>query len=136
MARADRSSGGLGAGWDVAIDRHVVEGYVTFEGDVTFAAGAMTPGQDIFLHPLQPHAFIDGGPFTVILRPGKTTTRTIAISNFDGHEESTFETGEVNYSSPRPSSGIVSSRLNLLARRGPECVDPPKVSRRPGSMCV
>ena len=67
-ARADGSWEAFGpAGtWPLTA---TLEGYVTFEGDVTFAAGAMTPGQDIFLHRLQPHAFIDGGPFTVILRP-------------------------------------------------------------------
>ena len=116
-ARADGSWEAFGpAGtWPLTA---TLEGYVTFEGDVTFAAGAMTPGQDIFLHRLQPHAFIDGGPFTVILRPGKTTTRTIAISNFDGHEELTFETGEVNYES-EAIVGAASARRTLPAGWNP-----------------
>ena len=95
-ARADGSWEAFGpAGtWPMTA---TLDGYVTFEGEVTFTAGAMTPGQDVFLHRAQPHALIEGGPYTVILRPGKTTTRTIAISNFGGHEELTFETGEVNH---------------------------------------
>jgi subtilisin family serine protease len=76
-----------------------LDGYVTDVGVVMFSAGAMTPGQDVFLHAEQPHAIVDGGPFTVIMRPGRATTRTIEISNFDGHAPLTFETGEVNLES-------------------------------------
>ena len=95
-ARADGSWEAFGpAGtWPMTA---TLDGYVTGEGEVTFAAGAMTPGQDVFLHRMQPHAFIDGGPFKVVIRPGKTATRTIAISNFEGHDELTFEIGEVNH---------------------------------------
>ena len=52
-----------------------LDGYVTGEGDVTIAAGVMTPGQDVLLHRVQPHALIEGGPFTVVLRPGKSATQ-------------------------------------------------------------
>ena len=74
-----------------------LDGYVTVEGAVTFTAGAMSPGQDVFLHRAQAHAFIDGGPFKVVLRPGRTASRTISIANIEGHAELTFETGEVNH---------------------------------------
>jgi hypothetical protein len=74
-----------------------LDGYVTAEATVTFSSGVMTSGQDLFLHRAQPHAFVNGGPFKFILRPGKTASRTISIANVEGHAELTFETGEVNH---------------------------------------
>ena len=118
--------GGLRAGRHLAHDRDARR-LRDAEGEVTFAAGAMTPGQDVLLHRVQPHALIEGGPFTVVLRPGKSATRTIAISNFGGHEELTFETGEVNYDS-EAVVGAASARRQLPAGWNPNA----PVHRWPG----
>ena len=95
-----------------------LDGYVTATGEVTITAGAMTPGQDVFLHAEQPHAFIDGGPFTVVMRPGRVTTRTVEISNFDGHAPLEFETGEVSFDTDA-TIGPASARRALPAGWNP-----------------
>ena len=66
------------------------------ETEVTITAGASTPGQDITLHREQPHALVEGGPFTFVLTEGRTASDAIVISNPEGHAELTFEIGEVN----------------------------------------
>ena len=79
--------------WPVEIS---LDGHVAASGEVTFAAGVSTPGQDFTLHREQPHALIEGGPFTFVLTEGRTASDTITISNPGGHADLTFETGEVN----------------------------------------
>jgi subtilisin family serine protease len=86
-----------------------LDGYVTAEGEVTFTAGAMTPGQDVFLHRVQPHAVIDGGPFTIVKRPGNTTHRSVVIGNPDGHMPLDFSVAEVDLTPPpseEPIGGV------------------------------
>ena len=78
----------------------------------------MTPGQDVFLHAEQPHAFIEGGPLNVVMRPNKTTYREVVVSNVDGHAPLTFETGEVNYDS-EAAVGAASARRTLPAGWNP-----------------
>jgi subtilisin family serine protease len=74
-----------------------LDGYVTDIGAVEITAGAMTPNQDVFLHAEQPHAFVDGGPLKVVMRPDRTAFREIGLLNLDGHAPLTFEIGEVNH---------------------------------------
>ena len=61
------------------------------ETEITFTAGASTPGQDITLHREQPHALVEGGPFTFVLTEGRTASDAIVISNPEGHAELTFD---------------------------------------------
>ena len=95
-----------------------LDGYVTDEGSVTIAADAMTPGQDVFLHAVQPHAFIDGGPFTVVMRPGRVATRTLDIMNLDGHAPLSFEIGEVSFEN-EAGVGAAPARRQLPAGWNP-----------------
>jgi subtilisin family serine protease len=71
-------------------------GYVPIKPDVTIVEGGTTSGVDFALHLDQPHAAIDGGPFTFVLLPGKTGQGTISVGNPAGHEPLTFTVGEVD----------------------------------------
>ena len=111
-----------------------LDGYVTDAGMVSITAGGMTSGQDVFLHAEQPHAFIDGGPFTVVMGPNRRATRPIVVSNFDGHAPLTFETGEVSYES-EAAVGAASTRRALPAGWNPnarttEGLSTPRVDAR------
>lgn len=117
--------------WPMTI---TLDGYVTAIGEATITAGAMTPAQDVFLHAEQPHAFVDGGPFTVVMRPDRTTSRQIVVSNFEGHAPLTFETGEVSYDA-EASVGAASGRRTLPAGWNPnarttEGLSSPRVDAR------
>jgi subtilisin family serine protease len=70
-------------------------GYVTAKPDLTIVDGK-TATADIQLHLDQPHASIDGGPFTFVLTPGRTGHATLTIGNPEGHEPLTFSVGEVD----------------------------------------
>jgi subtilisin family serine protease len=73
-----------------------LDGYVTDTHDVTIVAGVTTPGVDVELHRDQPHATLDGGPFTFVLTPGRTGTATVTLANPGGHEDLHFTVREVN----------------------------------------
>ncbi|HEV8420719.1 MAG TPA: carboxypeptidase-like regulatory domain-containing protein, partial [Actinomycetota bacterium] len=72
------------------------DGYVTFERNADITRGEKASGVDAAMHLVQPHAGIDGGPFTFILTPGRQDTDTITLSNAEGHADLTFATGEVD----------------------------------------
>ena len=84
---------GPGGTWSMRV---ALAGHVPRRTEVTIESGVMTPGINRSLHRAQPHAFLDGGPLKIILRPNESATRTISVSNFEGHAGLTFETGEVN----------------------------------------
>jgi hypothetical protein len=71
-------------------------GYVTLTRDETVEAGTTRTGVDASLHASVPHGAIDGGPFTIVLTEGRTATRTVTLTNPEGHADLTFEVGEVN----------------------------------------
>jgi subtilisin family serine protease len=71
------------------------DGYVTFERSVDITRGERSSGVDAAMHLAQPHASVEGGPFTFILTPGRQDTGTITLSNAEGHADLTFSTGEV-----------------------------------------
>ncbi len=74
-------------------------GYVSARPDLTIVEGKTTSGADVALHLDQPHAAIDGGPFTFVLTPGRTGHGTVTIGNPEGHEPLTFTVGEVDLGS-------------------------------------
>ncbi len=71
-------------------------GYVSAEPDVTIVEGQTTTGVDVGLHLDQPHASVDGGPFTFFLTPDRVGHGTLTIGNPNGHEPLTFSVGEVD----------------------------------------
>jgi hypothetical protein len=73
-----------------------LDGYVAQDIEVTVARGVDTPGVDVALHAEQPHATVEGGPFTFVLTEGQTGDGSLTIGNPEGHAELTFEIGEVN----------------------------------------
>ncbi|HEX7223296.1 MAG TPA: carboxypeptidase-like regulatory domain-containing protein, partial [Candidatus Limnocylindrales bacterium] len=73
-----------------------LDGYVSQEIEVTVTRGVDTPGVDVALHAEQPHATVEGGPFTFVLTEGQTGDGAMTIGNPEGHAELTFEIGEVN----------------------------------------
>lgn len=77
-----------------------LDGYVTAEGEVTIVAGATTPGQDFALHREQPHATLDGGPFTFVLPEGRTASETLVLGNPAGHLPLEFTIGEIDLTPP------------------------------------
>jgi subtilisin family serine protease len=87
-----------------------LDGYVTEVHNVTIVAGVTTPGVDAQLHRRQPHAALDGGPFTFILTPGRTGHGTLTLSNPGGHEDLTFDvkerSGDTTGVAARPAAPI------------------------------
>lgn len=71
-------------------------GHVAVSQPVTITAGVTTPGVDVALHKLQPHAQLDNSPLIFILTPDRSGQRTLTLSNTAGHEDLTFSIGEVN----------------------------------------
>ncbi|MFL5681493.1 MAG: malectin domain-containing carbohydrate-binding protein, partial [Chloroflexota bacterium] len=71
-------------------------GYVPVHRSVTIVRGVATPGADVEMHLIQPHASADGGPFVFYLTPNRTGHGTVTLSNPDGHDALTFHIGEVD----------------------------------------
>lgn len=76
------------------------DGYVTFERNVDITPGETAVGVDAAMHRMQPHATLDGGPFTFILTPGRQATGNLTLANADGHADLNFSTGEVPLGGP------------------------------------
>ncbi|HKG58028.1 MAG TPA: carboxypeptidase regulatory-like domain-containing protein [Candidatus Limnocylindrales bacterium] len=74
----------------------VLDGYVAVHRDVTIVRGVTTPGTDVGLHLIRPHAIADGGPFVFVLTPNRSGHGTVTLSNPDGHADLTFHVGEVD----------------------------------------
>ncbi len=86
-----------------------LDGYLAASGTVTISSGAMTRGQDLYLHREQAHAVVDGGPFTIVMRPNRTTSRSIVIGNPEGHLPLDFTVAEVDLTPPvaeEPIGGV------------------------------
>jgi hypothetical protein len=99
-------------------------GYVTDSHAVTITAGVTTPGVDAQLHRLQPHAQLDGGPFTFILTPARTGHGTLTLSNPGGHENLAFTVNErssslANAPTTAPSRIETSGRTSTDSRTRP-----------------
>ena len=77
-----------------------LDGYVTVNGEVTVTRGVNTPGADAALHREQPHATLEGGPFTFVLPEGTTGTETLVLGNPEGHIPLDFTVGEVDLTPP------------------------------------
>ena len=92
-------------------------GYVGIQPDVTIVDGGTTSGVDFALHLDQPHAAIDGGPFTFVLVPGATGHGTISVGNPNGHEPLTFNVGEVDLGGSSESDVARAQAAAATARR-------------------
>jgi hypothetical protein len=75
-------------------------GHVTVADQVTIVRGQTTTGVDAALDRDQPHATLDGGPFTFTLTPGRQANGTLVLGNVQGHQDLTFTTGEVDLGGP------------------------------------
>jgi len=87
-----------------------LDGYVPVTQDVTIVRGVTTPGNDVALHRIQPHAAIDADSFTFILTPDRTDSETLTLSNPGGHEDLTFQIGEVNLDPSAAVAGVSVAR--------------------------
>lgn len=77
-----------------------LDGHVPATRDITIAAGTSTPGQDFAVHREQPHATLDGGPFTFVLPEGRTGQGTLTLGNPAGHLPLDFTVAEVDLTPP------------------------------------
>ena len=73
-----------------------LDGYVSFDQEVSIDAGVTTSGADAALHRIQPHAGLDVSPIVFVLTPNRTDEVVRALTNLGGHEDLTFSIGEVN----------------------------------------
>jgi subtilisin family serine protease len=71
-----------------------LDGYVPVTQDVTIVRGVTTPGNDVGLHRIQPHATLDGGPFVFVLTPDRQGSGTLTLANPGGHTDLEFQVGE------------------------------------------
>ena len=72
-----------------------LDGWVPVHRNVTIAAGVTTPGANVELHKIQPHAALDGDLAPVFtLLPGQVAGETLTLSNPGGHADLTFTIGE------------------------------------------
>ena len=93
------------------------DGYVTATPEVTIVEAKTTSGVDVGLHLDQPHAAIDGGPFTFILTPDRTGHGTVTIGNPLGHQPLTFTVGEVDLGSATETEVAAAQAAAAAARR-------------------
>ena len=77
-----------------------LDGYLPESGTVTIVAGGTSGGQDFALHREQPHATLDGGPFTFVLPEGRTADGTLVLANTEGHLPLEFTVGEIDLTPP------------------------------------
>ena len=75
-------------------------GYVGETRTEAVEAGTTREGIDASLHRDQPHAAIDGGPFTFVLTEGRQATGTVHVANPGGHRDLEVTTGEVDLGGP------------------------------------
>jgi subtilisin family serine protease len=68
--------------------------FVPGGGTATIVRGVTTPGADVALHRIQPHAGLDIDQLTFVLVPNRTGQQTISLTNKEGHENLTFTIGE------------------------------------------
>jgi hypothetical protein len=73
---------------------------VPVDGTVMIVAGASAGGHDFSLHREQPHATLDGGPFTFVLPEGRTADGTLTLGNPGGHLPLEFTVGEIDLTPP------------------------------------
>ncbi len=90
-------------------------GYVPVSHGVTIVRGVSTGGVDAALHRIQPHAAVNGGPFTFILTPNRTGHATVTLSNPGGHQDLTFKIGEVDLDGGSGSVAAASVARHLPA---------------------
>jgi len=91
------------------------DGYVGVSRDEEVQAGTTRSDVNAALHLDVPHGVVDGGPFNFVLTDGRTGTGTITLTNPAGHEDLTFEVGEVNLD-PQESSVIAGVTNRNLAK--------------------
>ena len=73
------------------------DGYVPVNQDIEIVAAVSTPGVDVALHKIQPHASLEGDLEPSFLLPaGRHATRTLVLGNPDGHADLHFTVGEVD----------------------------------------
>lgn len=69
-------------------------GYLATAIEPSIVRGVTTGGADAALHRIQPHASVDGGPFSFILTEGQVGRGTLLVGNPGGHEDLEFEIRE------------------------------------------
>ncbi|HEX5013824.1 MAG TPA: carboxypeptidase regulatory-like domain-containing protein [Candidatus Limnocylindrales bacterium] len=89
-------------------------GYVGETRDEEVEAGATRNDVNAALHQDVPHGVVEGGPFHFVLTDGRTGSGTITLTNPAGHEDLTFEVGEVNLD-PQESAVIAGVTKRTLA---------------------
>ncbi len=101
-------------------------GYVPVTQDLEIASGVSTPGADVTLHKIQPHASLGGDLEPSFLLPANArSTATVVLGDPEGHADLHFTVGEVDL-----GGGTVAMAGRPGARTLPAGLDPNARSTR------